>query len=75
MGIKMLAHFRGYKRLAIAWQAKCSMLVCEERKMMRDSDMAYSNRATMFSRERHLNKAYMSMVREPGSSFAASLRA
>ena len=72
--MKMLAHLKGYSKLAREWQARCSMLVWDERKMIRDSDMAYSNRATTFSRDRHLKRAYRSIVLEPGSSLMPSFR-
>jgi hypothetical protein len=56
-GMKMLAHFSGYKRLANALLARCSMAVWEDRKMILDSERANSNKATMLGIVKALKRA------------------
>jgi len=55
--MKMLAHFSGYSRLAKALLARCSMAVCDDNRIILDSDKANSNRETIFGILRALNKA------------------
>jgi hypothetical protein len=56
-GIKMLAHFSGYSRFAIALLARCNIAVCEDNNMILDSERANSINATIFGMVRDLNKA------------------
>jgi hypothetical protein len=56
-GMKMLAHFSGYSRLAIALLARCSIEVCEESKIILDSERANSINATIFGMVIDLNNA------------------
>jgi hypothetical protein len=56
-GMKILAHFRGYSRLAKALLARCSIEVCEDSRIILDSDKANSSKATIFGIVRALNSA------------------
>ena len=67
--------FSGYIKLTNARDTSCNIEVWDERRMMRDSERAYSNSTTMFWISRALNKLYRSVLRHSGSSFAASFLA
>jgi len=56
-GMKMLAHFSGYRRLANALLVRCSMAVWEDKRMILDSESANSNRATMLGIVKALKRA------------------
>jgi hypothetical protein len=55
--MKMLAHFSGYSKLANALLARCNIAVCDDNRMILDSDKANSKRETIFGMLRALNKA------------------
>ena len=74
-GMNMLAHLSGNNKLAKALLARCSIAVCEDRKMILDSDKANSSNDTIFGIVRHLKSAYKSVFRDSGNSFAASFLA
>jgi hypothetical protein len=56
-GMKMLAHFSGYSKLAMALLARCSIAVWEDNKMILDSERTNSISATIFGIVRALNSA------------------
>jgi hypothetical protein len=71
----MPSQLSGYIKLTKALDTSCNIDVCEDSRMMRDSDSAYSNRVTMFWISSALNKLYRSVLRDSGNSLAASLLA
>jgi hypothetical protein len=57
MGMNTPAHLKGYKRFEIAMLARCSMAVCEDRRMIFDSARTNSKRVTMLGMDRQRKRA------------------
>lgn len=55
--MKTPVQLRGYSRLLSAALARCSIEVCADSKMMRDSDRAYSKSVTMLGIDKARNSA------------------
>lgn len=69
------AHVIGYNSSTSALVARCSIDVWDDRRMMRDSANANSIKTTMLGIDNARNRAYKSVVRDPGSSLIASFLA